>query len=521
MSSAKFPIGIQDFETIISEGYTYVDKTEWIYQLLTQAKSYFLSRPQRFGKSLLISTLAALFSGKRHLFKTLWIDSSDYDWKEYPVIRLDMSGINNQTPEMLERSLIRTAVDLAKEFGLILDGETSSDYLGNFIDQLALAWNQRVVVLVDEYDKPIIDQLESMATAVKNREILHRFYNILKVKDAKLKFLFLTGVTKFSKVSLFSGLNNLDDLSLSDSAATFLGWTQREISHYYANIIQQIAHEKRESIEEVLKSLKWWYNGYRFSKSPTVERVYNPLSVMQFLKTGRIDNYWFSTATPTFALKLIREKEFPIVDFESSIIVGRSIDESYEIEKIDLATLLYQTGYLTINEYDAKSQRYFLKFPNEEVRRSFLDHLLEDLTFLSSSQSEPFLYRIEKALKAEDFDQFFQEFNILLASIPYTLQISKEAYYHSLLYAILRSLGFNVSAEVMTSRGRIDMVFFYKDHVFIFEFKIDSSAASALEQIKQQRYYEKYAGKKITLIGANFDKTLRSISEWLMESIRL
>jgi hypothetical protein len=218
-------------------------------------------------------------------------------------------------------------------------------------------------------------------------------------------------------------------------------------------------------------------------------------------------------------LKLIKEKEFPIVDFESSIIVGRGIDESYEIEKIDLATLLYQTGYLTIDKYDDKAKRYFLKFPNEEVRRSFIDHLLEDLTSLSSSQSEPFLYRIEQALKDEDFDQFFQEFNTLLSSIPYSIQISKEAYYHSLLYAILRSLGFDVSAEVMTSKGRIDMVFFFNHSVFIFEFKIDSSAASALEQIKQQKYFEKYGGKKITLIGANFDKGSRSISEWVVESV--
>lgn len=516
MPLEKYPIGIQDFEKLITEGYTYVDKTKWIYQLITQGAYYFLSRPRRFGKSLLISTFAALFSGKRHLFKNLWIDSSDYDWKEYPIIRLDMSGVNNQTPELLERSLIRTLSDLAKEYGLTLEGETSSDYLGNFIDQLAL--NLHVVVLVDEYDKPIIDQLENMETAKKNRDILRRFYTILKVKDAKIKFLFLSGVTKFSKVSLFSGLNNLDDLSLSDSVASLLGLTQREISKYYQKEVERIGKERVESVEEIFKSLKWWYNGYRFSKSAHAERVYNPLSIMQFLKRGQIDNYWFSTATPTFALKLIKEKEFPIIDFESSIIVGRAIDESYDIDKIDLATLLYQTGYLTIDDYDEKAHRYFLKFPNEEVRRSFIDHLLEDLTSLSSSQSERYLYRIEKALKAHDFDLLFKEFNTLFASIPYSIQVPKEAYYHSLLYVILRSLGFDVAAEVMTSQGRIDMVFFYNNSVFIFEFKIDSSAASALEQIKQQKYYKKYAGKEITLIGANFDKETRSISEWIVES---
>jgi len=439
MSSEKLPIGIQDFETIISDGYSYIDKTKWIYQLLDQGKSYFLSRPRRFGKSLLISTFAALFSCKRHLFKNLWIEGSAYEWKEYPIIRLDMSGINNQTAELFERSLIRALIDIAQDKGLTLSGETSSDYLASLIDKLSV--NQRVVVLVDEYDKPIIDQLEDIETAKKNSDILRRFYTIFKVKDAKLKFLFLTGVTKFSKVSLFSGLNNLDDISLSDRAASFLGLTQQEIAETYAKDIERIAKERGETVTEVFAKLKWWYNGYRFSKSTSSEKVYNPLSIMQFLNTGRIDNYWFSTATPTFALKMIKEKEFPVADFESSVIVGRSIDESYEIDKIDLATLLYQTGYLTISDYDESAQRYFLKFPNEEVRRSFLDHLLQEFTSLSSSQSEPFLYQIERAIKSDDFERFFQEFNILLASIPYAMQIAKEAYYHSLLYAILRSLG--------------------------------------------------------------------------------
>lgn len=517
MSGQKLPIGIQDFETIITDGYAYIDKTKWIYRLIDQGKSYFLSRPRRFGKSLLISTFAAIFSGKRHLFKNLWIDSSDYDWKEYSMIRLDMSGINNQSEELFERSLIRTLTDMAAIKGITLSGETSSDYLANFIDKLAL--NSRIVVLIDEYDKPIIDQLENMELAKKNSDILRRFYTILKVKDEKIKFLFLIGVTKFSKVSLFSGLNNLDDISLSDSFASFLGLTQDEIMTCYAKEIEHTMRDKDESKDKILETLKWWYNGYRFSRSATVEKVYNPLSIMQFFKTGRIDNYWFSTATPTFAIKMIKEKEFPISDFESSVIVGRTIDESYELDKIDLATLLYQTGYLTISDYDEVAQRYFLKFPNEEVKRSFIDHLLQEFTSLSSSQTEPFLYRIERALEVADLNAFFREFNILLASIPYPLQIAKEAYYHSLLYAILRSLGIDASAEVMTSRGRIDMVVLFQDSVFLFEFKIDSSAINALEQIKLQKYDEKYVGKNIVLVGANFDSASRSISDWIIDSV--
>jgi Predicted AAA-ATPase/PD-(D/E)XK nuclease superfamily len=517
MPLEKLPIGIQDFETVITDGYTYIDKTKGIYDLIDQGKSYFLSRPRRFGKSLLISTLAAFFSGKRHLFKNLWIDTLELSWEEYPIIRLDMSGINNQTPELFERSLIRALTDIAAERNLHLSGETASDYLSSLIDRLAVS--QKIVVLIDEYDKPIIDQLDNLDVAKKNSDILRRFYTILKVHDAKLKFLFLTGVTKFSKVSLFSGLNNLNDISLRDDTASLLGLTEKEIARYFSKDLASIAKKRGESIEQVYTKLKDWYNGYRFSKSSDAEKVYNPLSVMQFLKTGRIDNYWFSTATPTFALKMIREKEFPVSDFESSIIVGRSIDESYEIDKIDLATLLYQTGYLTIDDYDEAAQRYFLKFPNEEVRRSFLDHLLQEFTSLSSSQSEPILYKIEKALKNEDFERFFQEFNILLSSIPYAIQIPKEAYYHSLLYAILRGLSFDVSSEVMTSRGRIDMVFVFQESVSLFEFKIDSISSIAIEQIKQRKYFEKYAGKKITLVGANFDTKSRTISDWTIEAL--
>jgi hypothetical protein len=517
MPKSKLPTGIQDFETIISEGYTYVDKTELIYQLITRGKPYFLSRPRRFGKSLLVSTLHALFSGRRDLFKGLWIDTSDWTWVEYPIIRLDMSTINNNTPEMLENALIAELNKIAKSHECVLGGVTSSDYLSSLIDQMSE--HQKVVVLVDEYDKPILDHLTDGGTAFQNREILRRFYSILKARDADLKFVFLTGVTKFSKVSVFSGLNNLKDISLYKDYSTLLGLTEEEITRYFTDDLTAIAKEMQESLTFIRERMKKWYNGYSFCQAQDTERVYNPLSVMSFLDTGRFNNYWFTTATPTFALNLIKENDYPVADFETGVVIGDTIDESYETDQIDLATLLYQTGYLTIDHYDDSSRRYFLKYPNEEVRRSFTNHLLREMTAMSPSSIEPQMYRLEKAVEKEDFKTFFDEFNILLSSIPYSLQIAKEAYYHSLLYAILRCLNFEVAAEVMTSRGRIDMVFSTKNRFFVFEFKIDSTSSSALKQIKENKYYQQFIqpDRALYLIGANFDSQTRLISDWSIE----
>lgn len=519
MVKAKLPIGIQDFEKIISGGYTYIDKTKYIYQLITEANPYFLSRPRRFGKSLLISTFAALFSGKQYLFKNLWIDQSDWDWMEYPIIRLDMSTMNSNTSSMLEEALIAELNKIAAHHHFSLSGVSPSDYLSSLIDHFSA--RQKVVVLIDEYDKPILDRLNDSSVANQNRDVLRQFYSMLKARDADLKFIFLTGVTKFSKVSVFSGLNNLKDISLHKNYATLLGLTEQEIDQYFTKDLKGIAEEKQESLQEIRDTLKKWYNGYCFTPSAEIERVYNPLSVMNFLDTGRFGNYWFTTGTPSFALRLIKENEYPVAEFETGVILGESIEESYETDRIELATLLYQTGYLTIDHYDDSSKRYFLKYPNEEVRRSFTNHLLRELTTLSTSRIEPQMYRIEKALNSEDFKQFFEEFNILLSSIPYVLQIPREAYYHSLLYAILRCLNFEVASEVMTSRGRIDMVLSSQNKFFVFEFKIDSTSASALAQIKEHKYYQKLASpeRKTFLIGANFDTKTKVISDWTLEAI--
>ncbi len=360
MSKAKLPVGIQDFETIISERYTYVDKTELIYQIITQGKPYFLSRPRRFGKSLLISTFHALFSGRRDLFEGLWIDQSDWNWEVYPIIRLDMSIINNRSPEMLERALIHALNEIASQFRLTLVGETSSDYLSDLIKQLVLTQNQKVVVIIDEYDRALIDNIEEIEVVKKNREILRQFYTVLKAQDEYLRFIFLTGVTKFSKVSVFSGLNNLNDLTLLNHFSTLLGYTRQELEHYFAEDIAELAQKRKLNVDECYALIKEWYNGYQFSDEGSL--VFNPFSVLRLLHGQKFSAHWFETGTPTFLIKLIQKREFDLIDLEQYEMSDAGFS-TFEIEELATIPLLYQTGYLTIKRYDSTFNRYRLGVP--------------------------------------------------------------------------------------------------------------------------------------------------------------
>lgn len=373
MNHAKLPIGIQDFKTIILDGYTYVDKSKLIYQLITRGKPYFISRPRRFGKSLLVSTLYALFSGRRELFKNLWIDKSNWDWQVYPIIRLDMSTINNATSEILERSLIYALHDIASQSSIVLTGESAADYLSDLIKQLAKASAKKVVVLIDEYDKPLIDNIEDLETAKENRKILRQFYTILKALDEYLQFIFLTGVTNFSKVSVFSGLNNLNDLTLSNDYSALLGYTKTELDFYFVKDIQEVANANELPLDVCYEKIREWYNGYKFSKHG--ELVYNPFSTLKLLDSKSFAPHWFETGTPIFLIKLIQNREFDLINLEQYEI-GAEDFSSFDIEVLPTLPLLYQTGYLTIKTYDSLIDTYKLDYPNREVSQAFSSSLL-------------------------------------------------------------------------------------------------------------------------------------------------
>lgn len=519
MSKAKLPIGIQDFESIISEGYTYIDKTEIIYQLITLGKPYFLSRPRRFGKSLLVSTLHAIFSGKRDLFEGLWIDQSDWDWISYPIIRLDLSATNNRTPEMLERALIRALTEIATQHNLTLTGETSSDYLANLIRQLYTTYDQKVVVLIDEYDKPLIDRLNDLEIAKANRELLREFFTILKSEDQYLRFIFLTGVTKFAKVSVFSGLNNLIDLSLLDQCSTLLGYTRDELESYFSKDIEELSVKKGLGILDCYEHIKEWYNGYQFSREG--ERVYNPFSVLSLLNSKQFHPHWFETGTPSFLINLIEKRQFDLSNLEEIDVTEQSFS-SFDIEELPTLPLLYQTGYLTIKAVLSEVNAFSLGFPNREVSQAFSESLLTAFA-TSKAECNKFLVDLSKNLCGNpwNYSQFFEIMQSLLALIPFDLYVKDEKHYQSLCYLIIKLAGFQINAEVHTQKGKLDASLETLDKIIIFEFKLNQSSQLAIDQVKQKKYYELYLDRKlpIYLVGVNFNGEQRAIDCWKVEQV--
>ncbi len=511
----ELPLGVQDFPTLVQEGQAYVDKTEVLYRLVSGHRAAFLSRPRRFGKSLAVSTLAALFRGKRELFDGLWIAGSDYAWKSYPVISLDLSGLRDDSPEILNDSLVEYLAFLSYELGVTPPRTESPGHVLRVLVR-ELAKKEKVVVLVDEYDSPLVSHLENAELTQGNRLVLQKLFAILKTLQGDLRFVFLTGVSRFSKVSLFSGLNSLTDLSLMPEFATLLGLTEKEIADKFQQEIANLAEQQGVGPEAILSQMRHWYNGYRFAQEDEVTKVYNPWSVLNYLQSGKLKNYWFSSATPTFAIKLLKERDFPVARFEKTVEAGDEIENNSDAESIDLTSLLFQTGYLTVDKYDAKTNTYCLKLPNEEVRRSLLGHLFRAFVETEQWQAKPFFRVLRQALTAGDLDRFFEKFNEVLAGVPYHLHQATEAYYHSLLYLCIRMLGFDVDAEVTTSSGRIDMIVRANSTLYIFEFKIDSSAKKAIRQIKENGYVERFKAEEgdIVLVGANFSSKTRLIEDW-------
>jgi hypothetical protein len=514
----KLPVGIQDFEKLRTENYVYVDKTQLLYQMITQGNMYFLSRPRRFGKSLLVSTLRAIFQGKRHLFKGLWIDQSDYTWEQHPVIWLDMSAVTNSSREVFQQSLSYHLDKIAEQYDVKFTTELAvAEKLNELITQLAKN-NQKVVVLIDEYDKPLIDQIHRPEIALENREILKHFYGIIKAQDANIRFVLLTGVSKFSKVSIFSGLNNLEDISLLNDYATLLGYTQEELTDYFSLEIDSLAQKKGLSRQVLLDKIKHWYNGYRFSKEEI--SVYNPFSTLLLFKQQEFSEYWFETATPTFLVKLIQEQQFDITDIEK-LRIEKSDFSTYEIDELNVLALLYQTGYLTIKSYNPDSEYYELGYPNREVEMAFLKSLLAYFSKVGKPVQSNFILDMVEALEKLSFDDFFQLLKGFLASIPYDLHIKGEKYYQNIFYFVFNLVGLRLNAEVHTNRGRIDAVIEGKDNILIFELKVNKSAKEALEQIKTKGYADQYRPqqKAIYLIGLNFNSEERNVSEYVVEQL--
>ena len=504
----KLPIGLQTFSEIISDNYYYVDKTALIEKLAKTGKYYFLSRPRRFGKSLLLSTLASAFRGEKEYFNRLYLEKN-WDWsKKYPVIHLSFGSGGASSIDILHQVFHFNLDSCAQRYDIELKQNYSPNRFGELIQALYKKTSQPVVILIDEYDKPILDNLEKPALAEIIRDELKNFYATIKDHDFYIKFALLTGVSKFSKISLFSGLNNLRDISLNPDYATLCGYTEAEIRLVFA--------ERLDGVD--FKELASWYNGYNFLG----EKVYNPFAILLFLEQKQYENYWFETGSPSFLLKLIKNRQYSIPNIEK-ITLAKSDLGSFDVNDITLETVLFQTGYLTIDKVEKiqGDSLFYLTYPNREVKASLNQYILRDLIHSPPSSLTHHRIDIYKALKLVDFERIKQAFNSLFASIPHDWyrknQIANyEGYYASIVYSVFCALGLTVIAEDSTNHGRIDLTVILDNKVFIIEFKVlgnQIAQGTALAQIKAKNYQQKYlkSEKEVFLIGMEFDKQQRNL----------
>jgi hypothetical protein len=518
----KLPIGIQAFEVMRTQGFVYVDKTPWIHELVTQGMYYFLARPRRFGKSLLVSTLKCLFRGQRDLFDGLWIAAPGrWDWQPHPVVVIDFNGIARDTPEHLRLGLLRALDQIGQDHQLALNDPFLEGRFVELVLGLRRATGQPVVVLIDEYDKPLIDHLgkgePGLAAARANRDLLHSFYGVLKEASvaAALRFVLLTGVSRFSRVSVFSALNNLQDISMNARYADMLGYTESELATCFEPHLAQFAAASSRAPAEIMTLLAQHYDGYRFSTKPV--QVYNPFSVLNALSAMDFQNYWFATGAPTFLVNLLREKQYALPTLEG-LQVSASVFSTFELERLAPEALLFQTGYLTIR--DVQDSIYTLGYPNQEVKTAFTEALLFGSEPIAATASSHVL-RLSGYLQTEDLEGFFASVQAIFASIPYDIQTQRdEAYYHTLFYLMLAASGGAAQSSVLTARGRIDMRVTCAGKVYIIEFKCNQSAQAALRQIRAQGYAEPYLGgdQKVLLLGINFSTRRRNVTAWAVEA---
>jgi Protein of unknown function (DUF1703)./Predicted AAA-ATPase. len=504
----KLPIGIQTFEKIINENCYYVDKTPFIKKL-EQGGYYFLSRPRRFGKSLFLDTIKEAFSGNKELFKGLYIYDK-WDWsKKHPIIKISFAIGTNNNSEKLISTISFNLKNVAYDYKINLEEEKLNQKFYELIKKLYENYNEKVVILVDEYDKPILDAIENIEYAKENREILKDFYSVLKDADPYIKLAFLTGVSRFSKVSIFSGLNQLRDITLSSEFATICGYTQTDLETVFADRLKDFDKEE----------LRKWYNGYSWLG----EKVYNPFDILLLFAERQFRPYWFETGTPTFLIKLFRQYNYYLPQLEN-LEVGEELLSNLDIDSLYVENLLFQTGYLTIKDAERRLYRevYTLSYPNYEVKVSlnnfFLLHFVPDRILKDKTENE-----LEKALKNNQIEKLKDILHRFFASIPYDWYRkndleSYEGFYASIVYALFSGAGFETVAEDTTNKGNVDLTIIYNNKAYIIEFKVveDRPEKTALKQIEEKKYFEKYLGKyeEVYLIGIEFSKKDRNIVDF-------
>ena len=510
-----YPVGIQNFESLRKDGFFYVDKTALMYRLVTTGRYYFLSRPRRFGKSLLISTLEAYFQGKRELFDGLAVASLEKEWKRYPVIHLDLNAKKFDGPEDLIRLIDRQLLVLEEEYGKVKTDETIDDRFVSLIRNMNGRTGERVVILVDEYDKPLLQAIGNDALQNEYRAILKAFYGVLKSMDGYIRFALLTGVTKFGKVSVFSDLNNLMDISMREEYADICGVSEAELLRDFDEDIRALALNNGQTYEQACAQLKEDYDGYHFC--PDSPGIYNPFSLLNTFAKGRYGSYWFETGTPTYLVELLRKSDYDLEQMSREETDSETLDSIFTGD--NPIPVIYQSGYLTIKKYDKEFGLYTLGFPNREVEEGFLKFLMPYYAKSDRTRSGFEIKRFVDDVRKGDIDGFMERLQGFLADCPYEMARDVELHYQNVLFIVFRLAGLYTRVEYHTSRGRIDMVVQTADYVYVMEFKLDGSAEQALQQIEEKQYALPFAAdaRKVFRIGVNFSSETRNIDRWIVQ----
>lgn len=514
--SKLYPIGIQNFEDLRKKDYIYVDKTALIYQLISTGKYYFLSRPRRFGKSLLISTLEAYFSGKRELFAGLEMEKLEKEWIEYPVLHMDLNTRNYHCRESLIGILNQNLEEWEKLYGDEKKDRVSEERFMYMIKRAYEVTGRKVVILIDEHDKPMLQAIGNPELQTEYRNTLKAFYGALKSCDGYIQFAMLTGVTKFGKVSVFSDLNNLMDISMINRFSEICGITEEELHRYFDDDIHTLAEKLGTGYEETCARLKLNYDGYHFSfKSPG---MYNPFSLLNTFANMQIDNYWFATGTPTYLVELMKLHEYNVEEIEDIVTSGPVLD-SIDTASTDPVPVIYQSGYLTIKGYNEEFENYTLGFPNREVEQGFFRFLLPNYASVSVTKSPYEIQRFVIDVRKGDVDSFLSRLQTFFDDIPYELAPrDREVHYQNILYIVFKLMGFHSEVEYHTSRGRVDLVLKTSDYIYVMEFKLDGTAEEAMAQIDSKGYASAFAadGRKVVKVGVNFSSETRTIERWII-----
>ena len=532
----KLPLGVQSFKDLREKGFLYVDKTAYLFRLANSSKVYFLSRPRRFGKSLFLSTLAAYFRGQKELFKGLYVEKAEEEqaaqenrtaWQAYPVLYLDFNTENYNDEKSMHTILHTHLVQWEKQYEADTSEQTFSSRFKGIIRRAYQQTGKQVVILVDEYDKPLLQTMGVNEELNEHyRNTLKAFYSVIKTCDEYIRFAFLTGVTKFSKISIFSDLNNLKDISLHESYAGMCGITQKELETNFQPEVQALAEKQKLDYPQALAALKQWYDGYLFH--PAGEGMYNPYSILNAFDDKEIKSYWFGTGTPTFLVNFLKEAHYYIPNLDGNVELDEEGLQTYRAVAQDALPILFQAGYLTIKEYISDLRLYRLGFPNNEVRYGFLHNLLPAYSDIPFGQTGVWVGRFIQDIRKGNVDEFMERMQAIISSIPYDdfpkekLKL-REQNYQTAVYLVFALMGQFVQTEVHSAKGRADCVVVAADSVYIFEFKLSSngSAEDALAQIKRNGYAEQYKtdGKKIVLVGSSFDEEKRTIKDWKTEML--